>query len=1096
MVKAEPQITHVDQYYAPPGEPITVTGTGFTNTIEVSLVFAYGNRAIAQFEVVDDTEMIITMPNLHQGSREFLIVIETSDGSTIGLPDGFREYTGDDYDAINGKLIVKSGATLQADDIAEQFIFVETGGYLDLSGGHAICQYLVAADGAIIDFGSDPSTMLLVYLSPETIVLGEPRKNEPPITLSSPINPSFGIGFFSKGLPLNISIIGEGSVVREPDLNYYHFYQDVTFTAAPGPGQTFSGWSGDITSTDSSISFHVSLTPQELTATFSPGYVINLAEVAGVTVTRAPDKPAYQPGEQLVLTATVEPGYEFLGWNGDASGSRETLTLTMTDHQFILPMVRASDYEDLPLMTAVSNYNTSANSPITVTGENLSAIDTVRLSWIGPVYSLATPTSSSEGEVTFPMPNLRNPGRPYHLLIGGTDGYTCGIYEDYFEYAGEEELDPHSLYRAMVVKAGAKLTQPFDSHIVYVEAGGILAVDGRMDAWHIYVEDGAVLDIRETNISHVSIYRSPGAIIPVEPDYVENDIQLDAPLRPSYQINAFEESYTLTLNVVGEGSVTKSPDYSAYPLGDEVTLTAVPNPGANFIGWSGDILSSNPAESIHMHGDRTVTATFSAGWDVQVNSYDNLTVTKSPEQVYYSTGAEVSLAAAPDAFSEFLGWVGDVQSTDNPLSITVSGNMRVYPVARPFAYADLPRIESLRVDTPIVGQNFTVTGSGFTNTQSVRFRWLGPIVEPAEFTIIDDSSLSVVMPELTRPNRTYQLEIETAVGTTFSIPSDSVEISDHSAPAPLVDAVVVRYGGLLTDTVDARYIFVEAGGIISLDGGTSPDVIVAEAGAVIDLRQNSSPISGGLIYHKDAIILGDLPAESTRLDQPLRFSTAAASVRPTYPLAVLAEGPGSVSISPMRESYAYGDTVNLTAVPDAGAHFIRWVGSRSSLNLDTEVTIREDTTLTARFSFNPNYLTDWRTTHFTAEELGDLSISGFDADPDKDQLSNAAEYAFGRNPRNDDTKDMLGLYSENDGGDLRYFAYFLRPETAADTDYSIQISSDLLTWQHNDDGSGKAISRELSVDPVGNGIEKVTLEIFPESPVIFLRIRVNIMGEL
>jgi hypothetical protein len=67
---------------------------------------------------------------------------------------------------------------------------------------------------------------------------------------------------------------------------------------------------------------------------------------------------------------------------------------------------------------------------------------------------------------------------------------------------------------------------------------------------------------------------------------------------------------TLTVNVVGNGTVTEDPGWVAYNCGDVVTLTATPALGWNFGGWSGDLTgSANPA-SLTMTGGRVVTASF------------------------------------------------------------------------------------------------------------------------------------------------------------------------------------------------------------------------------------------------------------------------------------------------------------------------------------------------------------------------------------------------------------------------------------------------------------------------------------------------------
>ena len=68
--------------------------------------------------------------------------------------------------------------------------------------------------------------------------------------------------------------------------------------------------------------------------------------------------------------------------------------------------------------------------------------------------------------------------------------------------------------------------------------------------------------------------------------------------------------YSLTVNIVGSGSVTLDPAGGTYNAGTEVKLTPVPDTGWAFNGWSGDLSGySNPA-TIVMDTDKTITATF------------------------------------------------------------------------------------------------------------------------------------------------------------------------------------------------------------------------------------------------------------------------------------------------------------------------------------------------------------------------------------------------------------------------------------------------------------------------------------------------------
>ena len=69
---------------------------------------------------------------------------------------------------------------------------------------------------------------------------------------------------------------------------------------------------------------------------------------------------------------------------------------------------------------------------------------------------------------------------------------------------------------------------------------------------------------------------------------------------------------TLTVNVVGRGSVVTDPAQSTYRYGDVVTLTATADPGWTFDSWSGDLAdTANPA-TVTITGNASITATFTS----------------------------------------------------------------------------------------------------------------------------------------------------------------------------------------------------------------------------------------------------------------------------------------------------------------------------------------------------------------------------------------------------------------------------------------------------------------------------------------------------
>jgi hypothetical protein len=93
--------------------------------------------------------------------------------------------------------------------------------------------------------------------------------------------------------------------------------------------------------------------------------------------------------------------------------------------------------------------------------------------------------------------------------------------------------------------------------------------------------------------------------------------------------------YSLTMNTVGSGSVTANPPGGLYGEGVQVDLTATPDPGSYFVGWSGDLAGSANPSQLTMDADKIVTATFSVSIMFESASYseseanDSATITVS-----------------------------------------------------------------------------------------------------------------------------------------------------------------------------------------------------------------------------------------------------------------------------------------------------------------------------------------------------------------------------------------------------------------------------------------------------------------------------------
>lgn len=70
------------------------------------------------------------------------------------------------------------------------------------------------------------------------------------------------------------------------------------------------------------------------------------------------------------------------------------------------------------------------------------------------------------------------------------------------------------------------------------------------------------------------------------------------------------DSYSLSITVNGQGSVTNSAGTTTFAPGETVTLTAVPEQDHFFSGWTGDESSNETQITVTMDSDKDITATF------------------------------------------------------------------------------------------------------------------------------------------------------------------------------------------------------------------------------------------------------------------------------------------------------------------------------------------------------------------------------------------------------------------------------------------------------------------------------------------------------
>jgi len=142
-----------------------------------------------------------------------------------------------------------------------------------------------------------------------------------------------------------------------------------------------------------------------------------------------------------------------------------------------------------------------------------------------------------------------------------------------------------------------------------------------------------------------------------------------------------KKKYSLTVSIEGEGTVTEeviiqgSTSETTYNAGTTVRLTATPNEGWVFAGWSGDVESEELVIEVPIEKGTSVSALFKRdSFELNITIEGEGTVKEEvivqPGQYDYET--VVRLTAIPaDGWNKFSGWSGDIVSNDLVIELSL-----------------------------------------------------------------------------------------------------------------------------------------------------------------------------------------------------------------------------------------------------------------------------------------------------------------------------------------------------------------------------------------------------------------------------------------
>lgn len=131
---------------------------------------------------------------------------------------------------------------------------------------------------------------------------------------------------------------GGGSIGLQPAQPSagYGVNQSVRVWATPQKDYVFSHWTGDLIGSENPTTLLVG-DNKVIRATFNPTLTVYCSPSKGGSVAVQPAEPAkgYVPGTVVTMSATAAKGYRFVSWEGAASGSERSVTLTVDEPKTI-----------------------------------------------------------------------------------------------------------------------------------------------------------------------------------------------------------------------------------------------------------------------------------------------------------------------------------------------------------------------------------------------------------------------------------------------------------------------------------------------------------------------------------------------------------------------------------------------------------------------------------------------------------------------------------------------------------------------------------------------------------------------------------------
>jgi Divergent InlB B-repeat domain len=456
---------------------------------------------------------------------------------------------------------------------------------------------------------------------------------------------------------LTVAVSGHGSVSSNPagvDCGTgtsgtcgptFQHGSDVELDANPGASWMFVGWGGACNGTD--LTCVVTMNgAQSVTATFAPtANTVNVdldgsgtgqitSDIGGIV---CPDacSAAFQPGDVVTLSAAADPGSVFGGWSGACTNTSGDCVLTAGAGQSV-----TADFDPQNTLTV----GTSGSGSVTSDTGGIDCPDT-SCSAVYPLGTAVTLTANADGGA----------------VLAGWSGACSGIAPTCVVTMNGPHAATATFVDAQTLSVG--ITGGGTGSVSSSPPGISCATGNTGTCIDAFVQGTTVVLTATPDANSVFTgWTGGGCDGTTAPCQVtmSTDVSVSADFAPTYP---------LTVQTVGNGSVTSSPAGISCPgvcsvtlvSGTVVTLTATPVSGWAFSGWSGACSGSGVCQ-VTMSAATGATATFAQNPLTTIDDND-------PAIAYNGWAATLDATANGGAYrssvvtADKLTWVSPVSTT-------------------------------------------------------------------------------------------------------------------------------------------------------------------------------------------------------------------------------------------------------------------------------------------------------------------------------------------------------------------------------------------------------------------------------------------------